>query len=215
MIRPTVLALLVLAACTSGGSPQPMLPVTPISSSPTPLEHPKGYDDLFPSVYDPGGVPSSLRRPLRLPAVSSGGSCPTSPARTISRHFAPAVGSGPVYAVIPNGEVKFQYPPPKQSLFSGTGWGGQKVLWVVRTTYRGPVLVRGGRIDGSGRLGFQGDGGPFFDELQLPPPSSLDAHQAWQEIPTELILRSAGCYAFQADGTNFSEVVVFRAVETP
>ena len=53
-----------------------------------------------------------------------------------------------------------------------------------------------------------------YDELQLldagkDAPRVAAGGRAWL---TETRVRSGGCYAYQVDGTSFSEVVVFRAI---
>ncbi|MHB8611240.1 MAG: hypothetical protein ACYDAL_02275 [Candidatus Dormibacteraceae bacterium] len=81
-------------------------------------------------------------------------------------------------------------------------------------------MLRGGRLDGSGALYFDGQGTgptdakeitvvdpgggqtPFFGELRLP----LDSNAAFYAYPT-----TAGCYAIQADSDGFSEVIVLPA----
>ena len=66
---------------------------------------------------------------------------------------------------------------------------------------------------GGGALGF-GTGTMPYDELQL-----LDAGQGAPRVAgggrawiTYTRVQAGGCYAYQVDGTSFSEVVVFRAV---
>jgi hypothetical protein len=82
----------------------------------------------------------------------------------------------------------------------------------VPATYAGPLLIRGAML-GGGAIGF-GTGAVPYDELQL-----LDAGQGAPRVVgggrawiTYTRVRSGGCYAYQVDGTTFSEIVVFRAV---
>jgi hypothetical protein len=86
------------------------------------------------------------------------------------------------------------------------------LTWTSASSYRGPVLIRGRRIDGPGAIGF-GEGHVPYDELQL-----LDSSQGSSSPPgggrqwlTITRARTMGCYAYQVDGTSFSEVIVFRA----
>ena len=98
--------------------------------------------------------------------------------------------------------------------FPGSTWGGQKVLWVAAPKYDGPVLIRGGRVDAAGGLGFNADGGgPPLAELQLPPGSAPTNTNrgGYREWPSYTRVTSPGCYAYQVDGTDFSYVVVFEA----
>jgi hypothetical protein len=80
----------------------------------------------------------SLWRPLHLPTVEPDGSCPASPAHRVVKLFGPALGDGPVYAVIPDGGVlRFEYPPNASSMFQfppGHGWRN----WPTATRVQAP-----------------------------------------------------------------------------
>jgi hypothetical protein len=88
------------------------------------------------------------------------------------------------------------------------------VLWFVLPSYRGPVLIRGGRLDGPGRV--------RFDRGDIPPLSiHITGSTAQPDVPVPkgvrnrpsfTRLRGPGCYAYQVDGASFSRLVVFRAV---
>jgi hypothetical protein len=96
--------------------------------------------------------------------------------------------------------------------FIGSSWRGARVTWEATAAYRGPVLIRGRRVDGAGALGF-GEGHVPYDELQLlasgmGPPAPPGGGRAWLSLTR---VRSAGCYAYEVDGTSFSSVIVFRA----
>ena len=138
-------------------------------------------------------MPASLRRPLSLPS-DDGGPCPI----TINPH-------GPVSPrELPAG-VGFHG-------VSGSQWLEAQVTWTAVGGYTGPLLIRGAML-GGGPLGF-GTGAVPYDELQL-----LDAGRGAPRVTgggrawiTSTRVRSGGCYAYQVDGTGFSEVVVFRAV---
>jgi hypothetical protein len=139
-----------------------------------------------------GAVPAALRRPLKLPSAD-GGPCPiTIQAQPASPRVLPA-GLG-FHSV------------------SGSQWLTAEVTWNVPGSYTGPLLIRGALI-GGGPLGF-GTGAVPYDELQL-----LDAGQGAPRVAgggrawiTHSRVRAGGCYAYQVDGTSFSETVVFRAV---
>ena len=96
---------------------------------------------------------------------------------------------------------------------SGSAWSSASVTWAVSGSYTGPLLIRGEMLGGGGAIGF-GRATTPYDELQL-----LDAGQGAPRIQgggrawiTVARVQSSGCYAYQVDGTNFSEVVVFRAI---
>src|SRR5215469_2924330 len=122
-----------------------------------------------------GSVPAALRRPLRLPALVHG-RCPIHRARVVEPHVSAAEGPGPIYPVIADpagrfGVLTFAYPPQRGSLLAGSGFGGQKVLWIGAPRYRGPVLIRGGRLGGAKPVMFNLGTGTLFDQLQFAPQS--------------------------------------------
>jgi hypothetical protein len=81
------------------------------------------------------------------------------------------------------------------------GWLVQKVLWLVRRRYDGPVLIRGGRIGGQRRMLFDGNRSKV---------SQLRFSGSTQ--PSEVLVAAPGCYGWQIDGRGFSRMLVFRAV---
>src|SRR5262245_40461438 len=77
-----------------------------------------------------------LRRPLHMPGIDSGAPCPVSGELESSR----------VYPALPREEgkpvLRFDYPARPGTVDYGSPWSGEKVTWVVRGNYRGPVLIR-------------------------------------------------------------------------
>lgn len=131
--------------------------------------------------------------------------------------FGPAHGDGPVYAVGPGTEGVLRYAAAQ----GGGPWFVQKVLFVVRPEYRGPVLIRGRQLDGPHEVRSEEGIGPAA-ELLLPevngprgdgppPPGGANA-SGWDNSPRFVRVRAPGCYAWQADGLDFSAAIVFEAV---
>jgi len=126
------------------------------------------------AAASPGGVWKKLHRPLHLPELAAGADCPVSP---IDRQFAfgrygvgAGLGRGPAY---PNaGSAALTVGLPPTGLWAESAWSGAKVLWFVSPAYRGPVLIRGRRLDGSSWVRF-GDGKVPASELRIPAGSSL------------------------------------------
>lgn len=158
----------------------------------------------------------ALYRPLELPVTTSGASCPrTENYQLVSPSAGFAVGSGPVYATLPfigAVNLNMQYP-------STTGWYGIKTVWWVEPDKADrPILVRGRRVDGEGEMRFTGGtlGGTPDEpvaELRLAGPNAqLAGPDGWHDWASNLWVREPGCYAYQVDGANFSDVVVFEAV---
>jgi hypothetical protein len=162
-------------------------------------------------------VPSSnwtvLHRPLHLPVLPAGASCPVSRIdRRVDWRRAhifgrTGIGPGPVYAGLGFQDGRLHATPDTQY---GGRWFGEKVFWYVLARYRGPVLIRGRRLDGPQHLGFNGARAPDA-ELRIPPLDSV----AWQGqppasrgIPSALRVLTAGCYGIQIDGANFSRTIV-------
>jgi hypothetical protein len=94
------------------------------------------------------------------------------------------------------------------------GYRGQKTPWLVRRSYRGPILVRGRRIDGQGELRLARGYGEHLRELRWP--AGLDqslSPGSLRFLASTTLVRSSGCYGFQLDGLRFSETIVVRDVE--
>lgn len=154
-----------------------------------------------------------LHRPLHPPQAN--GACPTTPTKQLGQgtysYAAPVylqnVGSAPVPGTI---DISLSQVDDK-------GWRGQKTPWLVPATYRGPVLIRGTRIDRSGELRFAKGYGDHLGELRFRTGESNGARGRIQGLPgryrllaSAALFRTAGCYAFQIDGTSFSSVIVMR-----
>jgi hypothetical protein len=177
------------------------------------------------AVTPTGSAPgpwAKLHRPLHLPTVAPGAACPSSRVARINFErygVAKGIGPGPAYPMgfaQPGSRLEFTYPPDPAGPFAGSLWSGTKVLWFVAPRYRGPLLIRGGRLDRPGRV--------RFDRGQVPPKEirvSKNARDGWppgyEDVgqryrPSYTRLRAPGCYAYQIDGTTFSRVIVFQAV---
>jgi hypothetical protein len=167
------------------------------------------------AAASPPDVWKRLHRPLHVPTVAHGRPCPVS---KLDAGFPFAkfgvvggLGAGPVYPMLNGSSIAL-------ADVAGSPWDGQQVLWFVAPTYRGPVLVRGTRLDRSGFVRFNPGRRP--GELRIPVGSS---HVAKPGVPavgqryrSALTRVSApGCYAYQVDGTTFSRVIVFQAMPVP
>jgi len=153
-------------------------------------------------------VPSSLRRPLDLPSLGAGGACPASGTASAASYAGPAMGPGPVYVA--------QASPLAVTKFIDSAWNGAQVTWVAAPSYTGPLLIRGGEIGGAGSVGF-GEGHVPEDELQLLTAATTSPGEpsGAREWPSFTRVEASGCYAYQVDGTSFSEVIVFSVPGSP
>jgi hypothetical protein len=157
----------------------------------------------------------SLYRPLKIPHLAPGSPCPVSRIDTsvdfrrygVGRGYGP----GPAYPIgLAAGRLSAVW---NTGEFSG-GWGGQKVLWWVHPRYRGPVLIRGRRLDGPEMVRFD-RGSPPPAELRIRRVADESVGKFGRSRPSYTRLRAPGCYAYQFDGLTFSRIVVFRATGTP
>jgi hypothetical protein len=144
--------------------------------------------------------------PLHLPTLASGSPCPTVPGRTVNPNLGPAIGDGPVYLV---GAGVLDVAPAKN--FGSLEWGGQKTLYAIGPQYQGYVLLRGHQLDGPDEVRFDIGDVPPDQQLWQAAPSRL-INDGWSDLITYTRVRASGCYGVQADGSNFSEVIIFQAV---
>ena len=186
------LAALFIAAC-GGTSAIDRTPVTPPPEATT-----------TPDVW------ATLRqRPLELPWQAPSEPCPTTAVRNVS-NFPYVLGDGPIYAAVGlrDGEIIYAYA-------DGSEWGISKVLWLSSPDYSGPALIRGYQLDGTNELRFMTGADPP-SELQFPlegSDSSPELEPGWRQLGSETRVRAPGCYAYQVDGPDFREVIVFSAAE--
>lgn len=153
---------------------------------------------------------AKLHRQLHLPQLAPDAGCPVSRGRQIPGWQGQTLnGRGPAFLVgvgnAPAGVIDIS-----QSETDAQGWRGQKTPWAVRWRYQGPVLIRGGRIDQSGAVRFAKGYGQHLKELRWPAHRSVAPKGAYRVEASATLFRSPGCYAFQADGTSFSTVVVMQ-----
>ena len=181
----------------------------------------RGADGAPPGA---GGGPSweQLRRPLHLPKLRPGDRCPTSAVRPYGAGSDDLlVGPGPVYLLVGSlatavGAVGYDI---GLSWRDSKGWRGTKTPWEIDSSYGGRVLVRGARIDRPGGVRFgspptpAGPDGRRARELHWGAGVDHDSGRRYRGLATGTLFRAAGCYAFQADGTSFSEVVVVAVTD--
>ena len=159
---------------------------------------------------------AALRRPLHLPRLAAGASCPVSRVdarvawRGINIFGGQGIGGGPVYPGL--GAHSGLLWATRDQQYGGP-WFGDKVFWYVQPSYRGPVMIRGRRVNGSGMVRFNAGRLPA-PELHIAVGESVSWHgqpASSRGVSSAVRVLAPGCYAFQIDGTNFSRVVVFTA----
>jgi hypothetical protein len=130
-----------------------------------------------------------LERPLRLPRRPSA-PCPTSRLSRTAPGVGATLGRGPAYPAL-----------------VGVHAGANKTLWAVSPRYGGPLLIRGGRLDGRRVLRFWPGHTRRMWWRGLWPEES----RRWRYGVSTTVVPGPGCYAFQVDGTTFSRRIFFEA----
>ncbi|WP_433015918.1 hypothetical protein [Kribbella sp. CA-294648] len=152
-----------------------------------------------------------LARPMTVPAVARGERCPVTPAQNHAPVAQPAdargPGPGPLYPITfylgEDATLRLDGEPAGQD-----GLYGMKVVWASTTTgYRGPVVVRVARIDGAGRgrVRLLYEAGASRGEAVL-----FDVGDTPRDWPSLTYVSGPGCYAYQLDGRDFTQLIVFR-----
>jgi len=167
-------------------------------------------------VQSLGASPSpwaKLHRPLHLSRLAPGTACPVSAVdrridwKRINIFGGSGIGRGPVYPGLGNSGGTAYARPDDQY---GGLWASGKVFWYVRPSYRGPVLIRGRRLDGPQSLGFNGRRLPARElRIHYYSVSWPGQPTGSRGLPSGVRVLVPGCYGVQIDGTTFSRVVVF------
>jgi hypothetical protein len=166
----------------------------------------------------PPPVPTAqlLARPLHVPSLGAGGRCPVSvgaPGGT--KYFGGDVfGRGPVRVAIDNrGDVA------KGRIDLGTstapGWYALETIWYALPSYKGPFVVRATRIGSRGSIevvpganGHEPGAGP----LVVSAGPTMNTYAGYRTQPGSTWVKGPGCYAWQVDGSSFSNVIVVDLV---
>ncbi|MEA2519418.1 MAG: hypothetical protein QOF49_1498, partial [Chloroflexota bacterium] len=168
-------------------------------------------------------------RPIRIPALDAAGGCPSTPVgRTaawgsISYAGGPDLtavnalqGTGPAYASgLDESSIA--------NLPFDDGWYGNKFLVAIDDREVGSVLLRGVRIDRTGRVAFDNNGTleaivgvePIGSGPPRTPAPSDGRVRITRFYVAGIAVAGAGCYALQADTATSSTTIVFRVEERP
>jgi hypothetical protein len=154
------------------------------------------------------GLADALGRPLHLPSLVAGAACPATAPRPIVNWSGPGIGPGPVYSI--------GYDPAGNISWAGSqedgGWFYVKILWLAAPG-TGPILIRGGQLDGANTLGFGSDPIPS-PQLVLEQSDAVGvsgASPGWLNYVAYTRVRASGCYAYQIDTGSGSETIPFEA----
>jgi hypothetical protein len=188
------------------------------STAASPLRQPTGYKNWCEGMRGVkcarGGVPRSLWRPLSLPAIGPDGGCPADTPEKRFQSTNAVIGRGPAYLNVGNSgnTLRIYDPAPLRFQTAAAGWGVGVLKVALAPTFRGPYVLRGGRIDAPGLIGFSGPAGVRpYSALQIPPRPKPRAGMDVVWSGGYAFLTEPGCYAIQIDGATFSYTIVFRA----
>jgi hypothetical protein len=202
LLGALLLGLMLPTGCTNQESSQTTTPTAALGGGTLPGASPT-----------PDVLAFLEQRPLHLPTLAAGAPCPFEHGRQVSPDFGLAIGMGPIYAAGFGMQAVVNYAHDNED----GGWYYIKVLWIGEPSYTGPVLIRGYQLDGTNELRFdqrEGDPNPSR-QLEFPEGSGGSNPGGWSGWPSHTRVRAPGCYAYQVDGTTFSAVIVFQAVNQP
>lgn len=156
-----------------------------------------------------------LARRLHLPSLGQGGRCPVSSGYTVNNSYftGNALGRGPVRVVLADrGDI----------LHGRVDLGGAtmgslhalQTLWFALPSYDGPFVIRAARLGKPGLIeDWPSDTGRGSGPLTVSAGATANTFPpGYRAVPGSTWVRSPGCYAWQIDGTGFSEVIVVDIV---
>lgn len=154
-------------------------------------------------------VPAALLRPLHLPTLRPDQSCPTTPGRPFDNpNFGgTAFGDGQVRVILAD-EGDLAHGQVDLGATTVPGWLALKTLWFALPAYDGPFIVRGERLDRPGLLEEGGGQAPTAGPLVVPAGPTPNTFDGYRTQPDGAWVTSPGCYAWQVDGQNSSEIIV-------
>jgi hypothetical protein len=203
-----LLAALTVGSLLAGCEPSP----GPTPPSPTPSASARVSPE-------PTELTALRKRPLRLPSLAAGDPCPVSQPTQLNPPPPPghelglgrALGRAPLFPdasfFVSGSRLQVRADPTRP------GWYSAKAPWASRTSYLGWALIRIARLDGPGQaqidLHFADGTTQTGDAL----PVNVQAD--WQFWPGGTNVTSDGCYAYQVDGSNVTELIVFKTEIVP
>ena len=160
------------------------------------------------------GVPASLDRPLAMKELPGSDCRPTNGGLYSTAGFGGVrLGHGPVAPIItPERGLQETEAGTLRFTPAGHGWYGVKTLWYASRNYKGPVLLRGGRLGTDSPVAFGEKPAELARQIPAGRDSSVNQQGGVRQWPGGTFVRSPGCFAWQVDGTTFSYTIVFRAL---
>lgn len=158
-----------------------------------------------------------LARPLHLPSLGPAGRCPVSVGKLgNTKYFGGRLfGRGPVRVDIGNVTDVARGRVGIGTSTATPGWSAIETIWYALPSYKGPFVVRGAKIGGRGPIevvpGANGLG-PGAGPLVVSAGPTANTFAGYRTQPGSTWVKGPGCYAWQVDGTSFSDVIVVDLV---
>lgn len=153
------------------------------------------------------GAATLLARPLRLPSAKAGSNCQVTPVANVNAPVASARGKGPFYLGGPMPQGGFPF---------------NKMVFAIVGGQSGPILLRGGRIDGVGRLTFSGSPADYMEKGATISSPGSGAWTFYSKVlspgPEDgfyFYPSTPGCYAVQVDAPTFADTIIIIATQLP
>jgi hypothetical protein len=203
-----ILAALAIGSLLTGCEPEPgPTPPSPARSASAPV------------WAEPTELTALRSRPLRLPTLTAGDPCPVTkptqldPPPPPGHELGPgqALGHAPLFPdatfFVDGNRLQVRADP------TSPGWYSAKTPWASRTGYLGWTFIRAARLDGPGQA--QIDLHLADGTTQTSDALPVNVQADWQFWPGGTKVTSAGCYAYQIDGSGFTELIVFQTQIVP
>ena len=210
-VRPVILGLLLAVTAFA------IDPATGQSASKPPMTPSYGQlcqdEGSVCSRFTSGSIPLWLiHRPLHFPTTRMGETCPASRGKPMTSSYINGVvfGPGPVRLLVAMNSGDLLTGSVDLSPSNTPGWVVFKTTWIVAPSYQGPIVVRGKRIGGTGRVALLA--GASMGPLVVPPGPTVNDRLGTRTAPVGTYVSGPGCYAFQIDGKGFDEHVVVNAM---
>jgi len=157
-----------------------------------------------------GPIPAALKRPLHFPVLRPGQSCPATFGHLANTSYfvGSALGNGSVRVLISNtGDLLHGI--AQVGTTQVKGWYALQTLWFSVPGYDGPFVVRAKRLDGPDRISIGGSPAAVGPIVVAPGPT-MNTSAGYRTVPGSTWVTAPGCYAWQVDGLNFSDVIVIK-----
>ncbi len=179
---------------------------------PAALDHPLTVTVTAPPTQQrsgQAGLPALLGRPVTLPRLRPGQSCPvTSGSEVNNAAFGGvAYGRGPVRRLVGNRTV----PATGRVDLGLTGTPGLlavETVWFATPGYDGRFVVRGRDLTTGSPIPIGNASGPAPGPLEIPAGPTANTTDGYRTVPGATWVTTPGCYGWQVDDPDFTTTIV-------